>query len=141
MESSCSACGGRVERAWKFCPKCGTAAIAQDTREREEEVPETAPTEGAFSGLLFGLIAMPILLIVGIMLCLTGLGAILGVPMIVAGILAPLAGPMFGLGALKGECPWCGTGVSSVANSHDFCCHGCGKRIAIKHRHFTPATS
>ena len=141
MESSCSACNGRLEQAWKFCPRCGYSATTQPNPAREDETPEAAPTEGAFSGLLFGLIAMPVLLIVGIMLCLTGLGAILGVPMIVAGILAPLAVPMFGLGALKGECPWCGIAVSSVANSKDFNCHGCGKRISIKHRQFIHAIS
>ena len=57
---------------------------------------EHAPMEGPFSGLLFGVLAAPILIIVGTLLCLTGLGAILGVPMILAAILAPLLGPLLG---------------------------------------------
>jgi DNA-directed RNA polymerase subunit RPC12/RpoP len=89
--------------------------------------------------LVFGMLAVPILVIVGTMLCLTGLGAILGIPMILAAVFAPLLGPMIGLGALKGKCPWCGVAVSSVANSKDFDCHACGKRIAIRHREFVPA--
>jgi len=73
------------------------------------------------------------------MLCLTGLGAILGVPMILAAVFAPLLGPMIGLGALKGKCPWCGISVSSIANAKDFNCHACGKRIAIHRRTFEMA--
>ena len=141
MENSCPTCSRHIEDSWRFCPGCGTVRASNVVREHEEAEPEAAPTKSAYSGLLLGLIAMPILLIVGIMLCLTGLGAILGVPMIIAAILAPLAGPMFGLGALAGECPWCGIAVSSVANLNDFNCHGCGKRIAIRHRHFTSVTS
>lgn len=56
---------------------------------------------GAFSGLYFGLIAMPLMLVVGIMLCLTGWGIFLGIPVLVAAIFAPLAGPLFGMGAAK----------------------------------------
>ncbi|MGO9340284.1 MAG: hypothetical protein ACLPY1_22540 [Terracidiphilus sp.] len=108
-------------------------------KKTEPEESERAPMQGAFGGLLFGMLAVPILVIVGTMLCLTGLGAILGIPMILAAVLAPLLGPMIGLGAVKGKCPWCGISVSSVANANDFNCHGCGKRIAIKHRTFVTA--
>jgi DNA-directed RNA polymerase subunit RPC12/RpoP len=105
----------------------------------EPEEAERAPVQGAFGGLLFGMLAVPILVIVGTMLCLTGLGAILGIPMIAAAVFAPLLGPMIGLGAVKGKCPWCGISVSSIANAKDFDCHGCGKQIAIKHRVFVTA--
>ena len=94
--------------------------------------------KGAFTGLLFGMLVVPILAIVGAMLCLTGLGAILGVPMIIAAILAPLLGPMIGIGALHGTCPWCGTRIHSVITVPEFYCHGCSKRILIKDRKFIP---
>jgi hypothetical protein len=51
--------------------------------------------------LYFGLIAMPVMLVVGIMLCLTGWGIFLGIPVIVAAFFAPLAGPLFGMGVAK----------------------------------------
>jgi DNA-directed RNA polymerase subunit RPC12/RpoP len=144
MEAQCSTCGGVLQSPWKFCPFCGTAGVQgienhENRVKAETEKPEKAPAKGAFAGLLFGMIAVPILVIVGTMLCLTGLGAILGVPMILAAVLAPLLGPMIGLDALKGKCPSCGTSVSSVANARDFDCHACGKRIAIKHREFVSA--
>jgi DNA-directed RNA polymerase subunit RPC12/RpoP len=82
------------------------------------------------------MLAVPILAIVGTMLCLTGLGAILGVPMIAAAILAPLLGPMIGIGVLHGACPWCGTRIHSIITVPRFYCHACSKRIAIEKRKF-----
>jgi DNA-directed RNA polymerase subunit RPC12/RpoP len=138
MQGHCSKCGAQQELPWKFCPHCGTEN-ALEMQPKETEQPEKSPAPGAFSGLLFGMLAVPILVIVGTMLCLTGLGAILGIPMIIAAVFAPLLGPMIGMGALKGKCPWCGIAVSSVANTKDFNCHGCGRRIAIRHREFVAA--
>jgi DNA-directed RNA polymerase subunit RPC12/RpoP len=132
-----------MESPWKFCPHCGVAIAVEVQleipKQPEPEEHEKSSLPGAFTGLLFGMLAVPILAIVGTMLCLTGLGAILGIPMILAAILAPLLGPMVGLGALKGKCPWCAIQVSSVANKKDFNCHGCGQRIAIRHREFVKA--
>jgi len=142
MEGHCSKCGLGIESRWKFCPDCGAASVHQLQTKALPEVrenPEKSGAPGAFGGLLFGMLAVPILVIVGTMLCLTGLGAILGIPMILAAVFAPLLGPMVGLGALKGKCPSCGIAVSSVANSKDFDCHGCGQRIHIRHRDFVAA--
>lgn len=139
MEGHCSKCSAQLQSPWRFCPHCGAASAHEAEHKAVPAAPEKAPAQGAFSGLLFGMLAVPILVIVGTMLCLTGLGAVLGVPMILAAVFAPLLGPMIGLGALKGKCPWCGTSVSSVANAKDFNCHACGKRIAIHHRTFEMA--
>jgi hypothetical protein len=106
---------------------------------RQHAVPggvEKIPAKGAFGGLLLGMLVVPLLLIVGTMLCLTGLGAILGVPMIIAGILAPLLGPMIGIGAARGKCPWCGTAISAVGGITGFYCHACSKKIAVSDRKF-----
>ena len=75
-----------------------------------------APVKGAFSGLFLGLLSAPVLLISGGMICLTGLGIVLGIPLIIAGICAPLIGSLMGLNALNGKCPWCGADVSGVGN-------------------------
>jgi DNA-directed RNA polymerase subunit RPC12/RpoP len=139
MEGHCSKCAARLESPWKFCPHCGAASTHEIQKKAAPEEHEKAPVEGAFGGLLYGMLAVPILVIVGTLLCLTGLGAILGIPMILAAVFSPLLGPMIGLGALKGKCPWCGAAVNSIANAKDFDCHACGKRIAIKHREFVTA--
>jgi DNA-directed RNA polymerase subunit RPC12/RpoP len=76
------------------------------------------------------------MIIVGTLLCLTGLGAFLGVPLIVGAVVAPLAGPMIGFGALKGKCPWCGTTVSSILNARGFDCKACNQHVAVQNRKF-----
>jgi endogenous inhibitor of DNA gyrase (YacG/DUF329 family) len=130
----------KLEMPWKFCPDCGAASKHEAQKTIEPQGHEKAPVQGAFSGLLFGMIIAPMLLIVGTLLCLTGLGAILGIPMILAGILSPLAGPMIGIGTLKGKCPWCGTSVNSVEDAtKDFTCLACSQRIAIRRREFVKA--
>jgi hypothetical protein len=88
--------------------------------------------EGAFSGMTLGMIAAPLMIIVGIMLCLTGWGLFLGVPVIVGGILAPLAGPIFGMGGHKGKCPSCGMRVVTVADGRVHHCPGCSKEFAVE---------
>jgi len=140
MEGLCSKCGMKLESAWKFCPGCGAKGAVEARKKIVPVEHEKAPVQGAFSGLLFGMIIAPILLIVGTLLCLTGLGAILGIPMILAAVLSPLLGPMIGIGTLKGKCPWCGTAVNSVEDAtKDFTCLACSQRIAIRHREFVKA--
>jgi predicted RNA-binding Zn-ribbon protein involved in translation (DUF1610 family) len=144
MPSQCVQCGAELESPWKFCPLCGAAhpIAAPPIEGREETLPwehEKAPVQGAFGGLVFGILAVPVLIIPGALLCLTGLGAFLGIPMIIAGVLAPLLGPMMGLGVLNGNCPWCDASISGLEHSKDFSCPECGKRIAVKHREFMTA--
>jgi len=144
MDGLCPKCGMQLAPTWKFCPACGAAIVPEVPRQAGpmEAAPgeiEHAPMEGPFSGLLFGVLAAPILIIVGTLLCLTGLGAILGVPMILAAILAPLLGPLIGFGALQGKCPWCGSPVRSVTSTKVFHCLACNQGISIKNRRFVRA--
>jgi len=139
MERHCPKCKAHMESPWSFCPHCGAAWSDEIVKTLAPAEPEKGPFEGGFSGLLFGIVAAPVLIIPGTLMCLTGLGAFLGVPMIIAGIFAPLIGPLIGLGALKGKCPWCGAAVSSIANTREFGCQACSKRIAISHREFVRA--
>jgi len=135
MNPHCLKCGTHLEAEWSFCPHCG--AGNEPPAPPAPPVPrdhENAPVTGAFSGLLLGVIAAPVLIIVGVMLCLTGLGAFAGVPMIIAGFFAPLAGPFFGSGSIGGRCPWCGAHISSLKHSHEFSCHACSRRVVVRNR-------
>lgn len=103
MSSPCMKCGETLDQGWTFCARCGVKierpSVAHVAPAGHEH--EAAPVTGAFSGALFGFIAAPIGLIFGIMLCLTGWGIFIGIPVIVLAILAPLGGPLVGLGAAK----------------------------------------
>jgi len=132
MSATCGKCGVQVEAAWAFCPHC--AAPGKSEAEVVPRKHENAPVTGGFSGLLFGLIAAPVFIISGGMICLTGLGIFLGVPLIVLGVLSPLLGPLLGLNAPRGECPWCNAQIKSVVIFDRFSCPACSKRIVVKHR-------
>jgi len=133
MSAICLKCETQLENSWKFCPRCGVERV-HETPELAHMHPEheKAPVKGGFSGLFFGVIAAPVLIIVGTMICLTGLGVFLGVPLIVAGVLAPLIGPIMGVNAMQGECPWCSAEVSGVGIFDRFSCPTCGKHILMK---------
>ena len=150
MEGQCRKCGTQLSSPWKFCPNCGATvqqeavmpeAVAQEAAEPAEphEMEKTGLKEG-FSGLLLGVVLAPMMIIVGTMLCLTGLGAILGIPMIIGGAMAPLMGPMIGLKSLKGKCPWCGGVVTSVRSKQSFVCDACQHRIAFRLGKFVKVT-
>src|ERR1039457_7181114 len=97
MNELCSKCGAHLSSPWRFCPLCGSVIPPQDLEQHAPSEPEKAPVQGAFSGLLFGVIVAPMCIIVGTMLCLTGLGAFLGVPMIIFFFLITRRPPRFPL--------------------------------------------
>jgi predicted RNA-binding Zn-ribbon protein involved in translation (DUF1610 family) len=133
MNGNCLKCGVQLEVAWKFCPHCGVerAYEAQEPVHAHQER-EKAPVKSGFSGLFFGLIAAPVLVIAGGLICLTGLGVFLGVPLIVAGVLAPLIGLVMGLNAMHGTCPWCSADLSGVGIFDRFSCPKCSQRIVLR---------
>ena len=139
MTRTCTKCNAHLSSPWRFCPSCGAEVPVPAQESHLPAERENAPVKNAFSGLLFGFLILPMCLIVGVMLCMTGLGAFLGIPIIIAGILAPLLGPMIGLGEPRGKCPWCGTALDNVVNTPSFSCHMCNGKIAMKDQRFVKA--
>lgn len=129
MDARCEKCGMALATSWSFCPQCGSSVPHE---KAEPEAHHPVPIRGAFSGMYIGLIAAPILIISGVMLCLTGWGVFFGVPFIVLGILAPLYGPLVGMGEHRGSCPECGTRMISIADSKEHVCPVCSKKFAIE---------
>jgi hypothetical protein len=72
----------------------------------------------------------------GFLFSATGIGAIIGVPMILVGFVFPFLGPFLGLAvmSLTGPCPYCGTTVTG--GMAGFNCHACRKRIVVKDKKF-----
>ena len=140
MTSQCVKCAAHMDPAWSYCSHCGAANPDVVGHKAEPRKHEGSPVRNAFGGLLFGVLVAPVCIIVGGMLCLTGLGVFAGVPLIILGILAPLIGPILGFNEIKGNCPWCGTKINSIVNhSQDFPCPKCGKEIAIHNKELEKA--
>jgi predicted RNA-binding Zn-ribbon protein involved in translation (DUF1610 family) len=136
MNTNCSKCGSHLAASWTFCPQCGTS-IAHDKPQRDHQ---HHPARGAFGGLYFGLVAAPVLIFPGVLLCLLGWGVFLGVPMIVLGVIAPLLGPVMGMTEHRGKCPSCGTRMISVDDGKAHECPVCCEKFAIvDHHHVSEA--
>lgn len=127
MDANCSKCGVQLAPSWTFCPHCGTG-IKHEVHVHDHQ---RHPARGAFGGMIYGLIAAPVLIIPGILLCLLGWGIFFGVPMIVLGIMAPILGPVFGMGEHRAKCPACGTVVLTVADGKVHNCPTCNERFAL----------
>jgi predicted RNA-binding Zn-ribbon protein involved in translation (DUF1610 family) len=121
----------QLTMTWTFCPHCGVTAPHEIEHKDPPPPHEKTSVKGGFGGLAIGLLIAPVLIIPGALMCLTGLGAFLGVPMIIAGVIAPLAGSVFGLGEHRGKCPSCGTAVVSFTDGLSHCCPACNKEFAI----------
>ena len=132
MNRQCTQCNTNLEDAWSFCPRCGAHGAVPVATPREHQ---PVPHKGAYSGLVYGIVAAPILIAFGIMICLTGWGLFLGIPVIALGVLAPLAGPIFGLGEHQGKCPKCGMRVVSGPDQRAHACPHCGEQVAVVDEH------
>jgi len=135
MSAPCTKCGTLLETSWSFCPKCGLGVTREAHPHPAQAERERSSVPGAFGGLLFGVIVAPVLIILGTLLCLTGLGAFLGVPMIIGAIIAPLVGPLLGLGEHKIRCPYCNTREITVADNKLHYCPNCDKEFALGDHH------
>jgi uncharacterized Zn finger protein (UPF0148 family) len=135
MNAPCTKCGTPLETSWSFCPKCGDAASHEAHQPPAPAEHEKSTLPGAFGGLLLGLVTAPMLFIAGMLLCLTGLGAILGIPLIIAAILSPLAGPMFGIGEHRVRCPYCDTREITVADGKLHYCPNCEREFSLSEHH------
>ncbi len=77
------------------------------------------------------------MVVLGVLLSATGIGMIIGIPMILAGIAVPLVCAVEGAKARKGPCPYCRTEViNNVATAKGITCTACKQRIIIRDGQF-----
>jgi hypothetical protein len=131
MSRSCSKCGLSLDSHWSFCPHCGGEGVLQ---EHKPHVHEKTPVRYAFGGALIGFVSAPVLIIYGTLICLLGPTMVLGIPMIIAGVLAPIAAPYLAINAVRGRCPWCDSKIASIGPLNAFYCHACSKPIVVRKR-------
>jgi DNA-directed RNA polymerase subunit RPC12/RpoP len=129
MNATCVKCGTHLESPWQFCPQCGAAHAHEAPPPHEHQRPSV---RYGFVGLVFGVFAATPLIIYGTLMCLLGPPMVFGIPLILAGILAPLVGPYLAMNAVRGKCPWCGETITSIGPLNAFFCHKCSHRIAVK---------
>lgn len=80
------------------------------------------------------------LVIFGVLLSLTGIGAIIGIPLIIMGLSLPIVSAMFGLVTgslmLKGKCPYCDSNITVANITGGIDCPACKKRLLMRNKKF-----
>jgi hypothetical protein len=85
-------------------------------------------TVGWFTGPMVGFI----LIVIGAMVSFTGIGLLIGVPMILIGI----AYPFIGRSLIKGPCPYCGQELSAFGFKTGITCLACKEHVIIRDKKF-----
>jgi len=86
------------------------------------------------NGCFFNLVIGAGVIMIGGLLSLTGIGAIIGIPLIIGGILYPIIN--IGSTSIIGSCPYCGHEVSASKKTPGVTCPACRQRIIIRNNMF-----
>ena len=151
----CTNCGTQININDHFCPKCGKAintlrSASQEITKTEieeknkytvaEEIKSTTAERagrgifGSFISVLVGLFLIGL----GIVLSLTGIGAICGLPLAIIGIIVALLSPVTGIttafsdNPIKGFCPYCGASLIVPKGKSKVKCKDCQKVIVVR---------
>lgn len=107
---------------------------SSNTRKNERYEVSGSNTRREKNGCFFGLLGFSILFTIGGLLCLTGIGCVLGIPLVLAAFLFPIINTQ--ALALKGPCPYCGYEATGSILHNSFNCQTCKQRIIIKNGNF-----
>ena len=88
--------------------------------DAKNEKGETKPV-GWLTGTMTGFI----LIVIGVLVSLTGISLIIGLPLMLAGI----AYPFLSRHIIRGRCPDCGNMISTLGSKSAVTCRACGKSI------------
>ena len=98
------------------------------------------PTEQSTVRLIFTIAVSLALLITGIgfgvTFVFTGLGALVGIPLIVAGLVAPffLLRSFFARQKVRGRCPYCGAQIIIEEHLRETDCPSCQKHLEVREK-------
>ena len=131
----CSSCGEQVRVVDPRCWKCHSREFKGSEGEAKDSG-ALMKAGGAALGCGMSIWISTFMILGGLALSATGIGAIVGIPLILSAILFPFISPFIGarLVRLTGPCPYCGTSVTG--GMVGFNCHACKKRIVVKNNRF-----
>jgi DNA-directed RNA polymerase subunit RPC12/RpoP len=91
---------------------------------------EPINTKEIQTGCLFGSFGAGVIFIIGMLLTATGIGAIIGIPLMIVGIIFPFVN--IGNSTLIGSCPYCGNEIIALKNEPGVTCKACKQRIIVR---------
>lgn len=141
---SCSECKKEISDQALSCPGCGFPLEVKEiqkerifTEAEELKLESVSKVKGFFSGLFLSVLIIP----AGLFLSMTGIGALIGIPLIIFGLFAPflgltgkkyVKGEMIGTGILKGPCPYCKKEFTTAKMDSSVDCPHCKKRLFVE---------
>ena len=125
----CRECSKEISVEATVCPNCGAPNPHGDSGPERAEPKGVKAKGDKLAGVAASTwIGLGCLIPAGVVLTLTGIGAIIGVPLIIAGIIAPIVG----LASIKGSCPYCGATLRTMKTSQGVTCGACKKRVVLR---------
>jgi DNA-directed RNA polymerase subunit RPC12/RpoP len=137
---TCPNCGQISPSDASACP-CGYQLAGNQPISPPPLTQTSQPTEsdkavGVAAGAVMGMGCSAMFFVCGLLLSLTGIGAIIGVPMMLGALVLPFLMPALGLAAIKSPCPYCRTTVRARSTDPGVTCPGCKKRVVIRDKQF-----
>jgi predicted phage tail protein len=103
------------------------------TAAQKVEVSSGKRAAQTITGGVVGIVIGGVLVITGIFLSATGIGACCSIPLIIFGIALPFMGLASGMSnEIGGVCPYCGTSLKMPDNSKGVKCVACKKQVIVR---------